>query len=190
MTMTRFYTRRGDSGKSVLGSKKLSKDDPVFAALGGLDELNSWLGVCVSKEQITGGRWRKPKEIDGVLRKIQESLFIAQAEIAAAGMGRRPRIKITKDKTEELEKIISYIDNQVPEITKFVIAGGSELSADLDYARAIARRAERDIMKFSKKFKVSPELKQFTNRLSSVLFALARYVNYQLKIKEDGPTYK
>ena len=73
MTMTRFYTRRGDSGKSVLGSKKLSKDDPVFAALGGLDELNSWLGVCVSKEQITGGRWRKPKEIDGVLRKIQES---------------------------------------------------------------------------------------------------------------------
>lgn len=188
--MTRFYTRRGDSGKSVLGHKTLSKDDPVFEALGSLDELDSWLGVCISDDHIIGGRRKKPgREIDRILRNIQETLFIAQAEIATVAVGGELKIKVATAKTEELESIIAGIDSQVPEIIKFVIPGGSRLSASLDFARTLARRAERGIRKYGKSKKLRPELLQYINRLSSVLFALARYVNHRLKIKEENPSY-
>ncbi len=183
-TMTRFYTRRGDHGITIMGSKKLSKDDPLFDALGGLDELNSWLAVCRSSIG------NKSKDISKLILAIQETLFIAQAEIAAIGMEQPTKINVSKEKTDELESKIAEMDKAMPEITKFIIPGGSQLSSNLDYARAIARRAERGVRKFDKAKKLRPELIQYINRLSSILFAMARYVNYKSKIKEQNPSYK
>ncbi len=168
--MTIYYTGRGDKGKSEMGAKKIAKDDPIFEALGSLDELNSWLGLCQDKR----------------LKPIQEDLFIAQAEIGLAAMGRKSKIKITKLKTERLEKEIAKIDKVVPPIKKFIIPGGSELSTKLDFARALARRAERDAVRM----KASPDLLQYLNRLSSLLFALARLANFRLKLKEKNPKYQ
>src|SRR3989344_9379922 len=171
--MTIYYTGRGDSGKSEMGAKKIAKDDPVFEALGSLDELNSWLGLCKLKA--------KPYN----LTPIQEDLFIAQAEIGLAAMGRKSKIQITKSKTQRLEKEILKIDKIVPQIKRFILPGGSELSAKLDVARALARRAERNAVRI----KASPELLQYLNRLSSLLFALARLANFRLKLKEENPRY-
>ena len=167
--MTIYYTGRGDKGRSEMGMKKIAKDDPLFEALGALDELNSWIGYCQYKK----------------LKAIQEDLFIAQAEIALAALGKKSKIQITNAKTQRLEQEILAIDKIVPQIKKFIIPGASELSAKLDYARALARRAERAAVRA----KVSPELLQYLNRLSSILFAHARLVNYKFKIKEKNPGY-
>jgi cob(I)alamin adenosyltransferase len=179
--MTVFYTGKGDNGSSEVGSKKLSKDDLLFHALGTLDELNSWLGVCAAGA--------KQKNVRDALKDAQQSLFIIQAEIAALGGGYKPKSIITAGKTKELEKTIDLINLQVPAVTKFIIPGGSELSARIDYGRALARRAERETTAFAKKKKANPELLKYLNRLSSLLFALARLVNYKLKIKEENPRY-
>lgn len=168
--MTIFYTGKGDTGKSVMGTRKISKADPLFEALGALDELNSWLGFCNSKK----------------LQAIQETLFIAQAEIGMAGMGKRYTLHVTRAKTEELEHEILRIDTVVPPIKKFIIPGGSELATKLDYARALARRAERACVRI----KANPDLLQYLNRLSAYLFALARLENHRLKIKEKNPGYR
>lgn len=175
-----------------MGSKKISKDDPVFEALGGLDELNSWLAVCRTRVSLDKSKrlTKEFKNISDIILSIQEALFIAQAEIAAIGMGKPARVIVSQQKTNELEKKIGEMDLEIPEITKFIISGGSELSASLDYARAITRRAERGARKYDKIKKLRPELMQYLNRLSSILFALARYVNYKLKIKEENPSYK
>ncbi len=168
--MTIYYTGRGDKGQSAMGPKKISKADPRFEVLGSLDELSSWLGVCGYKP----------------LRFIQEDLFIAQAEIGLAAMGQKSKIKITPEKTKHLELEILKIDKIVPQIKKFIIPGASELSAKLDFARALARRAERAAVKA----KAPAELLQYLNRLSSILFAHARLVNFKLKKKEENPSYK
>ena len=156
-----------------MGSKKIAKDDPLFEALGSLDELNSWLGFC---------RYKK-------LKSIQEDLFIVQAELATVGMGTKSKIQITNAKTEKLEKEIAKIDKITPQIKKFIIPGASELSAKLDVARAFARKAERAVVAYGKKRKLNPEILCYLNRLSSLLFALARLVNYSLKVKEENPRY-
>ncbi len=168
--MTIYYTGRGDKGKSEMGAKKIPKDDPVFEALGSLDELSSWLGLCGYHK----------------IKAIQEDLFIAQVEIGLAAMGRKSKIQITNAKTKRLEQEIAKIDKVVPPIKKFIIPGASELSAKLDFARALARRAERAAVRI----KASPDLLQYLNRLSSLLFALARLVNFRLKKKEQNPSYR
>lgn len=184
--MTTFYTCNGDGGKSRVWSKDLLKDDILFQLLGGLDELNSWLGLCRSG----AGRNRKLKEVALILKDIQQSLFVIQAEVAAIGSGNKPRVKISAGRTEVMEKIIDGINLKLPPIKKFIIPGGSELSAQIDIARAMARRIERMAITFSRKNKLRPELLKYLNRLSGMIFALARLVNYKLKIKEENPSYK
>lgn len=184
--MTTFYTCNGDGGKSRIWSKDLLKDDILFQLLGGLDELNSWLGLCRSG----AGRNRKLKEVALILKDIQQSLFVIQAEVAAVGSGNKPRVKVSAGRTEVMEKIIDCIDLKLPPMKKFIIPGGSELSAQIDIARAMARRTERIAAAFSRKKKLTPELMRYLNRLSGLLFALARLANHKLKIKEENPSYK
>ena len=180
---TKFFTGQGDKGQSAFGKKKLPKDDVLFDVLGNLDELNSWTGLC---------RVAASRDIALILRDIQETLFMVQADVAAIGFGYKTegfREKIGR-RTVELEKVIGQIDKKLPAIKKFILPGGSELSARLDVARVIARRAERAAVMFhNNKKKLPPELLQFLNRLSSVFFALARYANYAKKVKEENPRY-
>jgi len=161
-----------------MGVRKIAKDDPLFDALGALDELNSWLGVCRASVKLKAKSYK--------LKAIQETLFIAQAEIAMLGMKKRYTLRVTRAKTEELEREIRRIDAVVPNIKKFIIPGGAELSAKLDYARTLARRAERTLVCI----KANPDLLAYLNRLSGYLFALARLVNFRLNIKEESPSYR
>jgi len=189
---TQFFTGAGDKGESALGGEKLSKSDLLFYVLGSLDELNSWLGLCrVEAALNAAGSIDVSKEI----KNIQETLFIIQAELYAleslsahAGCEETGK-KIISRKVGHLEDLIKNIDEILPKIDKFIIAGGSELSARLDVARALSRRAERLTVSLSKNKKLSPDIIRYLNRLSSALFALARYINYNLNIKEDNPAY-
>jgi len=180
---TKFFTGKGDKGTSAFGKKKLPKDDLLFDVLGNLDELNSWTGFS---------KVSAPKEISETLGEIQQALFLVQADVAAIGFAYKAKSFAGKIgvKTERLEKTIGGIDRKIPPIKKFILPGGSELSARLDVARVIARRAERAAVRFNnRKKRLPPEILQFLNRLSSAFFALARYANRMKKIKEENPSY-
>jgi len=186
MPNTKFFTKKGDKGTSLLGKCEIPKDDAFFHLLGGLDELNSWLGLA--RASVNGSR--KLRGISDQISDIQEELFVAQAEVAALGMGLKPKIKISAGHIKKLEDIIGLIDADLPPLIKFIIPGATEPSAFLDLARTMARKVERAAKTYSKEKKLSPDFMKFSNRLSSVLFALARYVNYRLGVKEEHPKYK
>ncbi len=189
---TNFYTGRGDGGKSLYGNQRLPKSSPLFDVLGDLDELDAWLGVCRSiiskKEQFKV----KKLSLDAILIFIEESLFMLQAEVAAAGFeySAKEFKKITAEKSSFMESIILEIDAKLPPIRNFIIPGGSRMGASLDFARTLARRAERTLVKFGEKKKISDESMAFMNRLSSLFFALARYANDKAGVKETNPSYQ
>ncbi len=188
---TKFFTGSGDDGTSRINGREVSKSNPIVDFLGGLDELNSWIGFCrvIAEKSAAIGAVNVP----GVLKKIQNFLFIAQAETAAFGFGYEKSPKITEEKTKYFEEVIAEIDKVVPKIEKFIIVGGTELSARLDVGRAIARRVERQAKKYvpeDPNKNLPPEMLKFLNRLSSILFALARYVNFVSSVKEENPNYE
>jgi cob(I)alamin adenosyltransferase len=174
-----LYTRKGDKGDTCFfGSKeRISKSSPKAEALGDLDEINSLIGFCRAKCRDSG--------ISGILRQVQEDLFIIQAELGGADK------KISQEKTDYLEGVIDSIEKKLPEIKTFFIPGGLELSALLDFARTVARRAERSAVALSeKKGGVRAESLAYLNRLSSLLYALARLANFKSGEKEDSPSYE
>jgi len=187
---TKFFTGDGDKGESKIGNRAVSKSSNLVEFLGGLDELNSWLGLCrVGADNKVSPKDEKGVDVSAALKDIQNSVFIIQAEVAAQGFGYPKSPKITEDKTKKLEETILKIDEILPKIDKFIIVGGTELSSRLDVARAISRRVERLGKKYSEESALSEPLLKFLNRLSSILFALARYVNYRAGITEENPTY-
>jgi cob(I)alamin adenosyltransferase len=175
-----LYSRKGDDGKTqTFGcDQRLSKSSVVAEALGTLDEINSFLGIL------------KTKAPDIILReiihKIQENLFIVQAEVAGADK------IIAKDKILEIEKIINKIEKELPPIKTFFIAGTTGFSAELDFARTLARRAERRVVGVIDEglVKISSNALSYLNRLSSLLYALARQSAHKSGIKESAPDYK
>ena len=176
-----LYTGKGDGGTTkVFGcdQQRISKSSALPEALGALDELNAFLGF-VKMRSLNNQR------ISGALRDAQEALFIIQAEVAGADK------RITPEKVEEIETITNAIEKEIPPLKGFSIAGGTELSALLDVARTIARRAERRLVAVTEAQlrELTPETKSYMNRLSSLLFALARLANHQEGIKEETPSY-
>lgn len=178
-----LYTGRGDGGTTLVcngAGARVSKRSKAIEALGSVDEVNSWLGLCKA---------RLPAEI-GPLKEmihgLQEDLFIAQAELAGADK------TIAAGKVRLLESMTNEIERELPDIHTFFIAGETEVSALLDVARALARRAERRVIDAveSGEATVSDNTKAYLNRLSSILYALARLTNKRLGAAEKPPTYK
>lgn len=170
-----LYTGKGDDGTTtVFGARdRISKDAPVIEALGALDELNSWLGVC----RVEAG------ERGTVIAGIQHTLFIIQAELAGA-----PKTVSTEAVTA-LSGLINTIETALPPITTFFLPGGTPLAARLDYARTLARRAERRVIAARETRSVGAETIAYLNRLSSLLYALARRENVESGITEEPPHY-
>ena len=183
-----LYTGKGDSGTSKLfdsePGQRVGKDAPVFEALGRLDELTSYLGLCrVHSEK--SGLSLKDQSLQEIVERIQHQLFNIQAELAGAD-------KHVRDSgVSQLEAWIAEVEEVIPPINSFTLPGGSELSAHFDISRTLVRRAERYVVAVSREQpeRVSEETIAFLNRLSSVFFALARLTNHYLGVKEPAPKY-
>lgn len=191
-----LYTRKGDKGDTgTFGcNQRMSKSSAVAEALGTLDECNSFLGVCKTDPKAQGPLLEGYSFAD-MLDWIQQNLFIVQSHIAGAEK------TIAKEKITHMEQAIDAIEKELPPIKTFFVSGGTELAAKLDFARTLARRAERRVVQVSEKaksengspevkIKVAPEILTFLNRLSSLLYALARLTNHKSGITEKPPTYK
>lgn len=181
-----LYTRKGDKGDTYFfGSKnRFSKSGERAEALGALDELNSLLGLSKAKAREVNIKVGS-QTLPDILEQIQQNLFIVQAAIAGADK------TITQEKVEEVEKIIDSIEKELSPISTFFLPGGTELSALLDYTRAVSRRTERRVVKYLEmgEIEVNSELRSYLNRLSSLLYALVRIVNLKSGVKEIPPSY-
>lgn len=185
-----LYTRKGDTGTTqTFGcNQRVSKSSSIAEALGALDEINSFLGLIKIKAGNVSFILPLLNKISvaKMIGRIQQDLFIIQAELAGA------KKTITREKVEWLEEIVNNIEKILPPIKTFFISGGVELAALSDIARTIARRAERRVVQVVDEGKISigKETLSYLNRLSSVLYALARSFNYRANVKEEAPKYK
>ena len=167
----KIYTRRGDSGKtSLFGGQKVVKDSLRIEAYGSVDELNSVLGVA---------RALKPsKEIDAILKKIQNDLFVLGADLATPPRTNSQKIKrVSRSDVDAVETNIDKLEDKLPKLISFILPGGTQLAAQLHVARTVCRRAERDVVRLLAKEKTGETPIVFLNRLSDLLFVLARYSN-------------
>ncbi len=176
-----LYSGKGDGGTTKMfgcDQQRISKSSELPEALGSLDELNAFLGFVKMR---SAGESR----IADVLREVQEELFIIQAEVAGADK------RIAENSVKHVEALVNGIEKEIPPLKGFSIAGGTELSALLDVARTLARRAERRTIAVKELSlrELSPLTMAYLNRLSSLLFALARLANHLAGVCEENPRY-
>ena len=176
----KIYTRGGDKGETtLLGGVRVAKNDPRVIAYGTVDELNAALGVVIALENRNPSGF-PPDE----LRSLQEDLFTMGARLAAADPERALRKgtipALAEGRIAELEAWIDRLNADLPALDAFVLPGGSIVAAQLHVARTVCRRAERNVMELLAE---QPDLAEvvipYLNRLSDLLFMLARYVNHQ-----------
>jgi cob(I)alamin adenosyltransferase len=167
----------------------MSKSSKVAEALGALDEVNSYLGLCRAdirgRSAFTVPAGKRMRPVETVVHDVQQTLFIVQAEVAGA-----PK-HVGKAKITGLETVTDSIESALPPIHSFSLSGGTYLSALFDVARTMARKAERRVVAMHEEGvqTVRPNTLAYLNRLSSLLFALARYANHVDAVKEEAPTY-
>lgn len=189
--MTKIYTKQGDKGMtSVLGGKRVSKSCLEMDVIGEVDELNAVLGMLV-EEMDSEFEAEKKKVVE-----IQHKLFTIGAQLAALQTDLVETPEIENKDVEMLENWIDAMDKDLPELKNFIIPGGSEESCLSFYARAICRRAERRLIELSGKYDSLPRserssgtgvpepAKQYINRLSDLLFTLARWLNVGQEVEE------
>lgn len=170
--VSRAYTRTGDKGTTGLfGGPRVSKSSPRIEAYGCIDELNSFIGLARS--------FADEKDIDQILKQVQDDLFIVGADLATplkAKVAKKvPRI--TRQHTSRLEGVADRLDKELQPLKTFILPTGSRFATHLQVARAVCRRAERKIVDLSKKEEINDEIIPYVNRLSSLLFVMARVVN-------------
>lgn len=183
-----LYTRKGDNGttKTFGCDQRISKSSAIAEALGALDETNSVLGLCRAKSTELNFSVAE-KVFADICLEAQQNLFIIQAELAGAE-GKT----ISEDKIKEIEMIVDTAEKEMTPIKSFFIPGATELGAIFDVARTVARRAERRVTVVidSKDRKIGAYSQAYLNRLSSLLYALARLSNHKSGINEQPPSYK
>jgi cob(I)alamin adenosyltransferase len=174
----KIYTRTGDAGQtSLFDGTRVSKSDPRVDAYGEVDELNAWLGL--SRAQSLD------PDLDEALIIIQKDLFALGAKLADPASriaSRVTKATIEDDDVARLEALIDKLEEELPPLSRFILAGGSEAGAALHVARAVCRRAERRMMSLEP----APDgiLIRYINRLSDLLFVMARVVNRRAAIPE------
>lgn len=165
--MNRFYTKKGDKGVSVFGVKKFAKDSVELEAFGELDELASLLGVI--KNQPLPGNFRP------ILEQIQKDLSAIQGNIAGVVFGKALKApEFKKEKITDLERLIDKIGGDLKPLKGFIVPGANSAAAWLDLTRAVSRRAERSVVKLARKREIPSQILAYLNRLSSLLFVMAR----------------
>lgn len=173
-----IYTKKGDRGETSLydqdlsQKRKVAKDTARIRAIGSVDELNSALGVASS--------FSKDKDFKGLIGGIQRDLFTVGAILAGG------KLSFSRAKVKKLERVIDKLEGKLPPLKNFILPGGSKLAAQLQLDRAVARRAEREIVALKREEDVKPQILEYFNRLSDFLFMLSREANYKEGIKEQA----
>jgi cob(I)alamin adenosyltransferase len=167
--LTRIYTRGGDAGETSLGDgSRVSKLDCRIGAFGTVDELNSALGVVLAGEL--------PEELRRPLTLVQNELFDVGADLSVP-WGVTDRLRVEQAMVDRLEELCDRFNAGLPELRSFVLPGGSEAAARLHVARTLCRRAERDVLQGAQEVELNPLVLVYLNRLSDLLFILARAAN-------------
>ncbi|QQG40793.1 MAG: cob(I)yrinic acid a,c-diamide adenosyltransferase [Candidatus Levyibacteriota bacterium] len=173
--MVKIYTKTGDKGEtSLYGGKRVSKADLRVEAYGTVDELNSAIGITIAQFSNKSQIINLKKE----LTQIQNDLFEIGSILASPST-----IRYTLD-ARRLEKMIDEMTKELPELRNFILPGGGIVGSYLHLTRSIARRAERRIVVLSQKEQVDKSILMYFNRLSDLLFTMARFVNYKENKKE------
>jgi cob(I)alamin adenosyltransferase len=169
--MMKIYTKTGDAGETGLpGGGRVPKDAAVTEVCGNADELNTVLGVA----RAAG----LPDDVDLLLDRIQSQLFDLGAEIARRGAATDSACRIDAADVQGLEEAIDHFEAELPPLRNFILPGGTPAAAQLHLARAVCRRAERSLVSMMREVpSLSPQILIYLNRLSDLLFVLARLVN-------------
>jgi cob(I)alamin adenosyltransferase len=167
--LTRIYTRGGDAGETSLGDgSRVSKLDSRIAAFGTTDELNSVLGVVLAGEC--------PAELRAPLGLIQNELFDVGADLCVP-VEIEGRLRVEQAMVDRLEELCDSFNDDLPELKSFVLPGGAAAAAGLHVARTVCRRAERETLVAAREHEINPLVAVYLNRLSDLLFILARAAN-------------
>jgi cob(I)alamin adenosyltransferase len=169
--LTKIYTRGGDRGETSLGDgSRVCKLDPRIAAYGVVDELNSQLGVVLALAEL-------PDEMREPLERIQNDLFDVGADLSVPVGGEDERLRVSQEQIDGLEHLCDRFNEALPELKSFVLPSGSEAAARLHVARTVCRRAELLALATAGEIEIDPLVPVYLNRLSDLLFILARSAN-------------
>ena len=167
--LNKIYTRTGDKGSTQLGDgKRVDKNSLRVDAYGSVDEANATIGLSILRTNT---------KIKKILQIIQNDLFDLGADLCMPDKKKIQKLKITKDRIDYIEEKIDSFNKELAPLNSFILPGGSESSTYLHIARTVTRRAERKVCALSKKERINPVAIIYLNRLSDLLFVLARYTN-------------
>jgi len=175
-----IYTKTGDRGKTSLRSgTRVWKDSPRVETYGTIDELNSYLGIIISEIGNKKNTWRK--NLTDTLVMIQSDLLYVGSVLSESELV----LDQLDEHTKKFESDIDSMTEQLPELSNFILPGGSAIGAHLQYARTLARKAERRVVTLSQKEDVDEALIRYVNRLSDLFFTMGRFASFKEKQKEN-----
>lgn len=179
--ITKVYTKTGDEGlTSLVGGMRVSKASSRVDAYGDVDELNAALGLA--RRLVRNGR------VNNILEAVQKDLFIVGAELASPPGLEVPRVQ--EDRIKALESAIDEFLLDLEPLKEFILPGGNAGGANLHFARTVARRAERKIVKLREEEEVRKEVLVYMNRLSDLLFVMARIENRESEFSETFAEFR
>jgi cob(I)alamin adenosyltransferase len=165
--LSKIYTRTGDDGTTGLADgSRVYKDCARVEAMGAVDELNSHIGRVLAREI--------PRDVREALTDVQHGLFDIGGELAVPGSA-----TVTAEAVANLEKDLDRFNAELPPLKEFILPGGSDPAVDTHVARAVCRRAERRLLTLSREESVNAESRRYLNRLSDLLFVVARVLARQ-----------
>ncbi|MGI0064314.1 MAG: cob(I)yrinic acid a,c-diamide adenosyltransferase [Nitrosopumilaceae archaeon] len=172
----KIYTKTGDDGTTGLqGGKRVLKSNLRIRAYGAVDEINATIGIILSS--------KIDDDITMMLSKIQNDLFVVGSDLSNPDLSNKKN-RVTPEMVENLENNIDILEKELHPITNFILPGGHSIAAILHLARTITRRTETNVISLGEKEKVNDECKKYLNRLSDLLFVIARTINKRDEIKD------
>jgi len=171
--LARIYTRTGDKGETgLVGGSRVSKDSLRVETYGNVDELNSVIGIVRAS--------LSDRELDALLAEIQNDLFIVGSDLASVGDSQQRNIpRISKERIVVMERTIDKLESELSPLKAFILPGGGVVGSLLHNARTVARRAERRVVMLGKMETINEQLVPYMNRLSDLLFVMARVANHR-----------
>jgi cob(I)alamin adenosyltransferase len=171
--LSKIYTKTGDKGTTGLANgERINKNDIRVQCFGDIDELNSALGIVKAQAGLT-------ETMESILTRLQHELFDLGSELCLPGYE-----AITEEHVTQLENDLNELNDTLPPLKEFILPGGHPAAAQCQLARAICRRAERSLTTLNEAFPITTTSLKYINRLSDLLFVLARFINKENNVAE------